>query len=134
MDTDVDLMLIFIKNLTTALVFFRELCEFFQPVTLSKRDPGRSVFLWILERKKVTCIYIKIENPTRLLFCEFFENFLACNFLKIRKSSTCFFSWILKRFTACNLINNKVLAHTFFYEFYKIFKNTYFTEHLRRAA
>ena len=34
---------------------------------------------------------------------------------------------------ACNFIKNVTLAHVFSGEFQKIFKNTYFAEHLRRV-
>ena len=35
---------------------------------------------------------------------------------------------------ACNFIKKETLAQVFSYEFYEIFKSTFFTEHLRATA
>ena len=37
-------------------------------------------------------------------------------------------------FLACNFIKNEALAQVFSYEFYEIYKNTFFKEHLLSTA
>ena len=39
---------------------------------------------------------------------------------------------ILRNFVSCNFIKKETLAQVFSCEFFEIYKNTFFTEHLRR--
>ena len=41
---------------------------------------------------------------------------------------------VLRNFVSCNFIKKETLAQVFSCEFFEIYKNTFFTEHLRPTA
>ena len=73
------------------------------------------------------CTFDLYKQPVEV----FYKKLVLKIFLKFTESTCAKVSFLITlQAEACNFIKKEILAQVFYCEFYKISKNTYFTEHL----
>ena len=77
-----------------------------------------------------------VKNETQVDRCSLvnFANSLILQLYWKQDSSTIVFYWIVRKFSPCNFLKSDTQAKVFPCELSKVFKNTYFVEHLQRTS
>ena len=99
--------------------FWKFLQHFYENITLESR-------------RHRACNFTKIVLSSGSIPCKFSNTFRTGTFVEnTRESFYCQLKLRKQPPDACKFIKNKALSQVFSWEFFEIFKNTFFTEHLR---
>ena len=79
-----------------------------------------------------SCVYIKIQKQPQEVSCK--KKVFLESSRNSQENSCPRASFLIKLHVACNFIKKEALAQVFSCEFCEIFKNTFFTEHLRTTT